>query len=188
MWGHIACKHPREFRRDVFAGAAGRNWSDYHYSRGEQYYQEHFQNALGFCERILAQNATSRFMQVGCAGGRELAILAASFPRVRFCGVDLNREAIRENEERYHSLTNLEFRIADITLPEQWTNWQPHIIYSSHCLTYLTRDEVFEFFRASQKAGVCELLLFEPTNRANQGISIPLRGSATFAHDYADLL
>jgi len=185
--GHVVYRDLVAFRRDFLAGATGTNWSDCYYSRGEEYYQEHFRHALKLCSDALQEDPSSRFMQVGCAGGRELSILAAGFPLKRFCGVDLSPETIQQDRERYRSFPNLEFRAADITVREQWTVWHPEIIYSSGCLEYLAGDEVAAFFKAALESGVRELILFEPSDPALRGASVP-RGGGAYAHDYGELL
>lgn len=185
--GRIAYRDVRQFRQEVFAGAAGAGWSDFYRSQDADFYLREFREPLSACRAILQQGEFQRFLQVGCAGGRELSILAAEFPRIRFRGVDLSSDAVVTNRQAYQSLANLDFQVADLTVPASWTAWEPEVIYSSGCLEYLEEREVIAFFGAVRDCkGRC-ILLFEPTDNLG-GSRSRSRGGGAFAHDYPCLL
>jgi len=184
--GQVAYRQLPEFRTAILTGESGRRWAEFYRSQPEEYYLEGFSEPLKACEELLQSGAASRFLQIGCAGGRELAILASRFPYLKFCGVDINAAAIQENQKAYAATRNLEFRVADLTLSDSWTQWHPDVIYSSGCLEYLAEDEVAGFIRRAHEAGVSRLILCEPTDGSMREHSVP-RGGAAFAHDYRHL-
>ena len=184
--GEKAYEQLPEFRTAILTGESGRRWAEFYRSRPEEYYLEGFKEQLHACEELLRSGSYSRFLQIGCAGGRELAILASRFPQVQFCGIDLNAEAIRENQTVYRELGNLEFRAADLNSVETWANWRPDVIYSSGCLEYLTEQEAAGFIHQAHAIGVSRLVVCEPTDGAVSGHSVR-RGGGAFAHDYRHL-
>lgn len=186
MLGEKAYRQLPEVRTAILTSESGRRWAEFYRSRPQEYYLEGFKEQLGACQRLLQGGRYGRFLQIGCAGGRELAILAGRFPGVRFCGIDINAEAIRENQQSYSGLGNLEFRVEDITRADGWAQWRPDVIYTSGCLEYLAQEEVVEFFRRAHEGGASRLVVSEPTDPGVKGASTR-RGSAAFAHDYRHL-
>lgn len=184
--GTVAYRQLPEFRTAILTGEAGRRWAEFYRSQPEEYYLEGFSEPLRACEELLQSGAASRFLQIGCAGGRELAILASRFPDLKFCGLDINAEAIQENQKVYAATRNLEFFVADLTQPDSWAQWHPDAIYSSGCLEYLTEAEAAGFIRRAREEGVSCLILCEPTEGRQRKHSVP-RGGAAFAHDYCHL-
>jgi len=184
--GKLVYRNVPEFRTAILRGEAGRRWADFYRSQPEEYYRDRFSEPLKACAELLQAGAGSRLLQVGCAGGRELGILASRFPHLKFCGIDINAMAIRENQKAYAALGNLEFHVADLTVQDSWTPWHPDLIYSSGCLEYLTEDEVLDFIRHANEAGVSCLIFFEPADGAPREHSTS-RGGAAFAHDYCCL-
>ena len=184
--GKLVYRGLPEFRTAILTGESGRRWANFYRSRPEKYYLEGFSEPLQACRDSLQSGAGSRFLQIGCAGGRELAILASWFPHLKFCGIDINTAAIQENQQAYAAASNLEFCVADLTLSDSWAQWHPDLIYSSGCLEYLTENEVAAFLRHAHQAGVSRLILSEPADGSPGQRSIP-RGGAAFAHDYRHL-
>jgi len=186
LLGKLVYRDLPEFRTAILTGEAGRRWADFYRSRPQEYYFEQFSAPLKVCSELLRSGAGRRFLQIGCAGGRELAILASRFPDLKFRGLDINAAAIEENRKVYASIGNLEFRMADVTGSDSWLEWHPDIIYSSGCLEYLTEDEVASFMRRANQFWLSRLILCEPADGNPREHSVP-RGGGAFAHDYRHL-
>ena len=185
--GSVIYKRVPQLRTALLTGESGRLWAEFYRSQSVEYYLQEFHEALEVCVGVLKAADIHRFLQVGCAGGRELSMLAGQFPSVQFRGIDISSGAIEENRKSYASLGNLEFRVADLTDRDSWATWGPDVIYSSGCLEYLTESEVAEFFRRACDSGIRYLIIFEPTDSGVQQHSVP-RGGGAFAHDYPDLV
>lgn len=107
------------------------NWSHgYNVSAGYTYgfYRELAPDWLNFGallhgHRVPDAAAPFRYLELGCGQGFGLCVLAASYPRAEFTGVDFNPEHVAHARElaRAAGLTNVRFEEADFSaLAQQW--------------------------------------------------------------------
>jgi ubiquinone/menaquinone biosynthesis C-methylase UbiE len=103
-------------------------------------------------------------LEIGCASGANLYLLAKNFPETNFYGIDISRKAINVGK-KYFQKNNIKNIFLESREVENLKNFQDKsidIIFSANVLIYVTPDEIGstirEIFRVAKKAILlCEL-------------------------------
>lgn len=172
--------------------AAERRWA--HRSIAEGYWANRDLPSKHFlAERIAAFQPLHSILELGCASGPNLYVLAKRFPETQIVGIDINAGAIQYGNTQLaqEGISNTKLLIGKIDELDEFQDGAFDVTFTNACLIYIGPDKIKKvikgMLRVTNKALVLlELHRFEPNRRDSSGLGTYLDGS--WVRDYLALL
>lgn len=188
FFNHRFYQDVSRYRREVIGqGQAGSAWTEVYRSRRASA-AEQFHEVLALLGQVIQQLQAQNVMQVGCAGGGELAVLAQRFPRVAFAGIDLNGHIIRQNALDFCGTPNLCWLTGDVFATDHLERERPDLVFTSGTAEYFTEAELEIFLQVVHRSGVKAVCFSEPVTQINFDYHgsehSTRRGMMAFNHPY----
>jgi len=133
-------------------------------------------------ERIAAFAPIDSILEVGCASGPSLYLLAKKFPRAQIMGIDVNAEAVQYGNTRFREeeISNVKLMVGKADEIREFKNGAFDIVFTNALLIYIGPD-------ITNKALVLmELHCFGPNANDPSGQGVYREGNWT--RDYVALL
>jgi ubiquinone/menaquinone biosynthesis C-methylase UbiE len=131
-------------------------------------------------------------LEVGCASGPNLYVLAKSYPETDFVGIDVNFPAIKYGNEQFvkEGISNVKLLVGKADELEQFREKSFDIVFTNALLIYIGPDRiekvVREFIRVCQHAIILmELQFFDPRKKNSGGLGVYQSGN--WVRDYREL-
>jgi len=108
--------------------------------------------------KILSNKPLTRVLEIGCASGPNLYMLARRFPNVHCVGIDINPEAIRQGTEffRKQKINNVSLHVGKADDLERFPDESFDVVFTDAVLMYVCPDKIkkvaTEIMRVSRKA------------------------------------
>jgi len=144
-------------------------WRFYHVYK--PYWAEGYISAVSFShphrqllvERISSNAPFTSVLEIGCASGPNLYLLAKRFSNVRFVGVDINPEAVRQGnlffkQQGMHNVSLFEGKADEVKgFPDKSFD----IVFTDAVLMYIGRDKIKKVAREIQRVARKAIILVE---------------------------
>ncbi|MDP2932046.1 MAG: class I SAM-dependent methyltransferase [Chloroflexota bacterium] len=143
-------------------------------------------------DRIAAFAPVNSILEVGCASGTNLYLLAGKFPQAQIVGVDINVEAVNYGNARFaqEGMENVSLRVGKADGLGQFGDRSFDVVFTNALLIYIGPDKIREvvggMLRLAKRVIVLmELHRFESKGRPREALGIYQYGNWT--RDYAAL-
>ncbi len=144
-------------------------------------------------ERIAAFSPVHSILEVDCASGPNLYLLAKRFPQAQIVGIDINQEAIQYGETQLaqEGISNVKLLVGKADELGEFQDRAFDIVFTNALLIYIGPDKIWgvikEMIRIIRKALVLmELHCFEPNTKDTIGLGI--HRYRLWVRDYVALL
>lgn len=144
-------------------------------------------------EKIAAFSSIHSILEVGCASGPNLYLLAKEFPQAQITGVDINQEAIQYGNAQFaqEGISNVKLSVGKADELGEFQGRAFDIVFTKALLIYIGPDKIKNvmqgMIRITRKALVLmELHCFEPDTKEPLGLGIYYGGN--WIRDYVALL
>jgi len=123
-------------------------------------------------EKILNYFPFENVLEIGCASGPNLYILAKKFPGVKFYGIDISKKAIKTGRDFFkkENMENVFLEIGEAEKLNKFSDKSIDIIFTDAVLIYLGMDKINlaikEMLRVAKKA----IILHEQHNELSPSI------------------
>lgn len=146
-----------------------------------------------FAERIAAFSPIHSILEVGCASGPNLYLLAKRFPQAQIVGIDINQEAVQYGNGQFarEGISNVKLFVGKADKLGEFQDRAFDIVFTNALLIYIGPDKIKEviegILRITHHALILiELHCFEPDTKDPLGHGIYRYGN--WVRDYAALL
>lgn len=127
------------------------------------------ENTINHPHRKLLIDEISKFhpfenvLELGCASGANLFLLAKKYPNVKFCGVDVSEKAIKEGQKFFaeKNIKNVELQVGSILNLENIKNKSIDVIFSDATLLYVGKEKIDDVFKAIVRVAKKGIVLCE---------------------------
>ena len=144
-------------------------------------------------ERITAFAPINTILEVGCASGPSLYLLAKKFPQAHIVGIDINQEAVEYGNTQFaqEGISNVKLIAGRADALEEFPDKAFDVVFTNAILIYIGPDKIKNvmqgMIRVARKVLVLmELHCFEPDTKDPLGHGIYRYGN--WVRDYAALL
>ena len=144
-------------------------------------------------ERIAALAPVNSILEVGCASGPNLYLLAKRFPQAQVVGIDINQEAVEYGNTKFvqEGISNVKLTAGRADTLEVFPDGAFDIVFTNALLVYIGPDKIKEvikgMLRISQRALVLmELHSFQANTKDPYGFGFYRYGN--WVRDYSALL
>lgn len=144
-------------------------------------------------ERLAAYSPIHNILEVGCASGPNLYLLAKMFPQAQIVGIDINQDAIHYGNKQFarEGISNVKLLVGKADELDQFRDGSFDIVFTTALLIYIGPDKIREvikgMIRVTRRALVLiELHCFEPNKKDPFGLGIYRYGN--WVRDYAAIL
>lgn len=144
-------------------------------------------------ERIAAFSPISNILEVGCASGPNIYLLAKKFPQSEIVGIDVNSEAIKWGNAQFkrEGISNVKLLEGKADELEQFQDKSFDVVFTNAILIYIGPDKINkvmkEMIRITRLALILmELYNFEPVCKDPYGLGIYYGGN--WHREYKTLL
>ena len=109
-------------------------------------------------EKIANYAPFSSILEIGCAGGPNLVLLAQKFPNIKIRGLDINPKAIEIGNEYFNKkgISNVKLLLGKADELRQFQNKSFDIVFTDAALMYIGPDKIkkvaIEMVRVARKA------------------------------------
>ncbi|MFA6190601.1 MAG: class I SAM-dependent methyltransferase [Candidatus Staskawiczbacteria bacterium] len=102
-------------------------------------------------------------LEVGCASGANLYLLAEKFPKVSFYGIDISKNAIKEGKNFFYrkSFKNIFLQNLGINQLENFTDKSMDIIFTDATIIYIGKDQIEKVFKEMCRIAKKTIILCE---------------------------
>ena len=114
-------------------------------------------------ERIAAYQPISSILEVGCASGPNLYLLAKKFPQAEIMGIDINRAAVEYGNRRFaeEGITNVRLLAGQADELGEFQDRTFDIIFSKAVLIYIGPDKIQKVIQPMLRMAGKALVLME---------------------------
>lgn len=158
------------------------------YWDGRDHPSKHF-----LAERIAAFSPIDSILEVGCASGPNLYLLAKKFPQAHIVGIDINQEAIEYGNAQFaqEGISNVRLIASKADTLEEFSDRAFDIVFSNALLIYIGPDKIKNVIQGmiritNQVLVLMELHFLEPKAKDPLGLGIYHYGN--WVRDYVALL
>ena len=158
------------------------------YWKNRDHLSKHF-----LAERIAAFSPIHSILEVGCASGPNLYLLAKKFPQAEIVGIDINSEAIQYGNTQFaqEGISNVKLTVGKADTLEDFPDRAFDVVFTNALLIYIGPDKIKEviqgMIRVTDKALVLmELHFLEPNTKDLPGLGIYYGGN--WVRDHVALL
>ena len=144
-------------------------------------------------DKIAAFSSIHSILEVGCASGANLYLLAKEFPRAQITGIDINQEAVQYGNTQFarEGISNVKLLVGKADELGEFQDRAFDIVFSKALLIYIGPDKIKNviqgMIRITRQALVLmELHCFEPDTKEPLGLGIYYGGN--WIRDYVALL
>ena len=144
-------------------------------------------------ERIAAFSPVHSILEVGCASGPNLYVLAKKFPQAQIVGIDINQEAIQYGNVQFakEGIPNVRLLVGKADNLGEFQDRAFDVVLTNALLIYIGPDKIKNVIQgmiriANQAIVLMELHFFEPNAKDPFGLGIYHSGN--WVRDYAALL
>jgi ubiquinone/menaquinone biosynthesis C-methylase UbiE len=115
------------------------------------------------CERISANAPFSKVLELGCAEGPNLYLLARKFPNASFVGVNINPEAIRKGKVffKQQGISNVSLFVGKADQLQRFPDKSFDIVFTRGMLVYIGRDKIRKVATEIQRVARKAIILVE---------------------------
>jgi len=175
--------------RERFIGTRAREqwWAERDIGAGYWDNSDH-PSKLYLAEKIAAYTPIESILEVGCASGPNLRLLAEKFPAAEIAGIDINPEAVAFGNRRFAEagIGNVKLiagRAEDTSL---FRDRSYDIVFTSALLIYIGPDKIARVIADMLRVGRRALLLLELQDSGGGGQGLHREGN--WVRDYRALL
>ncbi len=169
-----------------------RHWSARSFGKGYWNNRDHISKHF-LAERIAAFSPINSILEVGCASGPNLYVLAKKFPQAQIMGIDINQEAIEYGNMQFaqEGISNVKLLVGRADSLEKFSDRAFDIVLTNALLIYIGPDKIKEvisgMLRIANRALVLlELHCPESNMRDSHGLGVYRYGE--WVRDYLALL
>ncbi len=144
-------------------------------------------------ERIDVFSPIHSILEVGCASGSNLYLLARRFPQAQIVGIEINSSAIQYGNAQFaqEGISNVKLLVGKADKLAEFQDRAFDVVFTRALLIYIGPDKIKEVIRgmlriANQALVLMELHCFEPNTKEPLGLGIYQGGN--WIRDYAALL
>lgn len=114
-------------------------------------------------EKISANAPFTDVLEIGCASGPNLYLLAKKFPNVRFVGIDINPDAIRKGDVffKQQGIRNMSLFIGKADELERFPDKSFDVVFTDAVLMYIGRDKIKKVATELQRVARKAIILVE---------------------------
>jgi len=140
-----------------------------------------------------SENQLTTLVEIGTGNGDVLNYLESNFPEIeKFIGIDLSKEQIKINKEKYKENLRLEFINADVL---EWVKTEGRkntlFVTSNGVFEYFTEQQLREFIKYVYSLGKVLFVTIEPNEKGHdfemKPNSIVYGGERSFSHNYCKI-
>lgn len=142
--------------------ARERQWASR--SIAEGYWQDRDHPAKHYlAERIAAYQPVNSILEVGCASGPNLYLIAKKFPQTQIVGIDINRAAIEYGNRRFaeEGIDNVKLLVGQADELGEFQDRAFDIVFTNAVLIYIGPDKINKVIQPMLRIASKALVLME---------------------------
>ena len=144
-------------------------------------------------ERIATFSPIHSILEIGCASGPSLYLLARKFPRADIVGIDINQEAVEYGNTQFarEGISNVKLLAGKADTLEEFPDKAFDIVFTNALLIYIGPDKIKNVIQGMIRITKQALVLMElhsPEPETNDSLGLGIYQYGNWVRDYVALL